>query len=88
MLKGGIEVVSNRPGVSVLHTKGSPFSSFRGCLGSSNPTLLHISVPASLLNMQVLLPHGQFAAKQEIKLVYLIIQARQLSSCKLSIFSM
>ena len=77
VLKGGIEVVSNRPGVSVLHTKGSPFSSFGVCLGSSNPKFLHISIPASLLNKQVLSPHGQVAAKQEIKLVYLIVEARR-----------
>ena len=88
VLKGGIEVVSNRPGVSVLHTKGSPFSSFRACLGSSNPKLLHISLPASLLNKQVLSPHGQVAAKQEIKLLYLKIQARQWLSCKFSISRM
>ena len=38
--------------------------------------------------MQVLSPHGQVAAKQEIKLVYLIVQARQWLSWKFSIFSM
>ena len=66
-------VVSNRPGVRLLHIREGHCKS------------LHISSPASFLNIQVFSPHWQVPARREINVIYLRVQPKQPSSYIFSI---